>query len=97
MNLFLQGAIAAGFAVCSLFFMRYWKQTRDRLFVWFAIAFFVLGLNRVFLAFSLDAQSAALDEDVLYLYIVRLTAYCIIVAAIVDKNLRVGQVPDDIK
>ncbi len=97
MNLFMQGAIAAGFAVCSLFFMRYWKQTHDRLFVLFAIAFIVLGLNRVLLAINLDAHVTNVDDDVLYLYVIRLIAYCTIVAAIIDKNFRAGPVQDDVR
>ena len=43
---FLMGAIAMGFATAGLFFLRYWRESRDRLFAWFAVAFFVLAFNR---------------------------------------------------
>ena len=35
---FLSGSVAFGFAVCALFFLRFWCRTRDSLFVGFALA-----------------------------------------------------------
>ena len=51
MFLLLAGMIAIGFAVAGLFFFRFWSETHDRLFVFFALAFFVLSANRIALAF----------------------------------------------
>lgn len=82
MDLFLQGVIACGFGVCGLFFLRYWKQTKDRLFIWFSIAFFVLMLNRGLLAYNNN------ETELVMLYVVRLIAFCIILLAIIDKNAR---------
>ena len=83
MNYFLVGAIAMGFAIAGLFFLRYWRESGDRFFVWFATAFFVLAANRAMLALMHED-----DEISLAPYLVRLLAFLIILAAIVDKNLR---------
>lgn len=83
MDIFLQGSIGTAFAIAGLFFLRYWKETRDRLFVLFALAFFILALSRSLLAAVAESQ-----EDHYYLYLLRLAAFLIIIGAIVDKNLR---------
>jgi hypothetical protein len=84
----LSGAIVMGYAVTVLFFLRFWRETRDRLFVIFAAAFGVLGVQRLALAFSRD-----MAEDHTGLYLVRLFAFLLILAAIVDKNRSTPQPP----
>lgn len=76
----MRGALAAGFAVAGLFFLRFWRDTGDRLFGLFAAAFVTLAVNRVWLAF-LDAPGHG-DR----LYWVRLLAFAVILFAIWDKN-----------
>jgi Family of unknown function (DUF5985) len=80
---FLMGAIAMGFGAAGLFFLRYWRETRDRLFAWFGLAFFVLAANRAMLVVMHEDREASLLP-----YLVRLLAFLIILAAILDKNLR---------
>lgn len=77
----MDGAIALGFAAAGLFFLRFWRESRDRLFLFFALAFVVMAVNRVGLA--LAAQQGE-QHDVLYW--IRLLAYVLILIAIVDKN-----------
>jgi hypothetical protein len=77
------GALAMGFAVAGMFFLRFWRETRDRLFAFFALAFFVLSINRVGFAFFSDSD---IRGD--YLYWVRLVAFTIILLAVVDKNIK---------
>ena len=36
MNAFFQGTVAMGCAVAGLFFLRFWRDARDRLFLLFA-------------------------------------------------------------
>jgi hypothetical protein len=79
--LLISGAIVMGYAVTGLFFLRFWRETRDRLFVIFAAAFWILGLQRLALAFSRD-----MVEDDTGLYLIRLFAFLLILGAIVDKN-----------
>lgn len=80
---FLMGAIGMGLAVASLFFFRYWRESRDRFFAWFALAFLVLTINRVMLVIL-----SAPRETSLVPYLVRLLAFLMIVWAVVDKNFR---------
>jgi 4-hydroxybenzoate polyprenyltransferase len=81
-NDFLNGVIFLGHATAGLFFFRFWARTRDRLFVLFAIAFWMFALIRLAIV-VLDHA----DEDQL-LFWFRLAAYLLILAAIIDKNWR---------
>lgn len=78
---FVSGTIVMGYVVAALFFLRFWQQTRDRLFLIFALAFFVLGVQRLGLGLSVLPVEARTD-----LYLVRLFAFLMILLAIVDKN-----------
>ena len=49
-TLILSGALAMGYAVVALYFLKFWRQTHDRLFAWFAAAFVLLLVQRVALA-----------------------------------------------
>lgn len=86
--LLVSGAIVMGYAVAGLFFLRFWRETRDRLFLIFSGAFWILGIQRLVLAFTRD-----MVEDHTALYLVRLFAFLLILAAIVDKNRSSAQPP----
>jgi len=79
---FMSGILVAGYAVAGLFFLRFWRESRDRLFAWFAGAFFVLCLQRVLLV--------VVNIDSPLLYLVRLVAFSLIIVAIVEKNRAQG-------
>jgi hypothetical protein len=79
----LMGAIAMASFVAALFFLRFWRDTDDRLFASFAAAFFLLGVTRIGLALSRTHL-----EGHTYWYWVRLAAFLLILLAIVDKNRR---------
>jgi hypothetical protein len=83
MNNFLWGMCVATFASAAVFFARFWRQTGDRFFVIFAIAFVVLALNYLGLAvFQVDESSRH------YFYLMRLVAFLFIIGGIVDKSRR---------
>lgn len=84
--LFISGVLAGGYAVASLFFLRFWRRTRDRLFAWFAASFALLLVQRIALA-----AAAAADVNTDWLYVVRLLAFVLIIVAIVDKNRTSGR------
>ena len=70
-----------GYGVAGLFFLRFWRDTHDRLFSIFALAFWVLALNRfAFLFISEESETRTL------VYLVRLAAFILILIAIIDKN-----------
>jgi hypothetical protein len=78
---FLAGAIAFGFFVCGLFFLRYWQRSRDELFLMFALAFGLLGIGQSILAL---ANIPTEERGALYLF--RLAAFLLILFAIYRKN-----------
>ena len=78
---YLLGFISLASFVAGLFFLKFWKQTRDSLFLLFAIAFFLEGGNRVALLFV-----AAANEGSPAIYLVRMVAALLILAAILHKN-----------
>lgn len=82
---FIMGAVAMGFVVAALFFFRFWRESRDRLFGLFAVAFCVLACNRLVLVLLEERE-----ENSLAPYLVRLAAFLIILIGVVDKNLRRG-------
>jgi hypothetical protein len=81
LNQFLNGAIMMGFIIAGLFFLRFHRRTRERLFAMFAAAFFVLAIERVVLACVNPAA-----EFRPYVYLIRLMAFLLIIIAIVNKN-----------
>ena len=78
---FLSGAITMGFVVAGLFFLRAWKRTRETLFVAFALAFWLLGLNQALLTFTNIPV-----EERSWLYLLRLAAFSVILISIWRKN-----------
>ena len=82
MSEFLQGATAMGTFAIALFFLKFWRDTSDRLFAAFSAAFGVFGVNRVLLI-VLDEDS----EAVPWVYLLRALMCVLISAAIVDKNV----------
>ena len=77
----LIGAVSLAAMLVGLFFLRFWHATRDRFFLMFAIAFWIEGAHRLFVY-----QWAGTDEASPLHYLVRLVAYGLILAAIIDKN-----------
>lgn len=79
--LVMGGVLLAGYLVAALFFLRFWRDSRDRLFAIFAAAFVLLALQRLLLALEVS-----LMEDAVWSYVIRLLAFLLILFAIVDKN-----------
>lgn len=78
---FLSGVIFAGSLTAALFFLRYWRQSGDRLFAIFALAFALFAGNRLALVVIDEANEART-----WVYLLRLATFLLIIAAIVDKN-----------
>lgn len=79
----ISGAIAMASLMIALFFLRFWKTTRDRFFLFFAISFMLETCSRLLLALSVYQNESA----PLY-YLIRLLGYSLILVAIIDKNTR---------
>jgi Family of unknown function (DUF5985) len=78
---FLLGVIAASSLTAGVFFLKFWKKTRDSFFLAFGLAFVVEGLNRCAVLFLKNA-----NEGNPYIYTVRLLAFLLILGAILHKN-----------
>jgi type II secretory pathway component PulM len=78
---FLSGVASAGSLGVGLIFLRLWRETRDRFFVLFGLAFWVLALNWFLLVWAQPPS-----EHRHYFYVLRLVAFLLIIVAIVDKN-----------
>ena len=82
MERMLLGAIAMASLIAAMFFLRFWKHTRDKFFLWFAVSFAIEGINRAALGLSADP-----NEGQPFFYVIRFLSYLMIVIAIVFKNL----------
>lgn len=77
----ISGALVAGYLVAALFFLRFHRETRDRLFLAFSVAFALLAMQRAALALiPREGRSETM------IYSLRLFAFVLILAAIIDKN-----------
>ena len=77
----LLGAIAVASFLVGLFFARFWRSTNDRFFLYFAISFWIEGLNRAYVGYQgIHPDNAPLT------YVIRLVAYSLILIAIWEKN-----------
>ena len=81
MDAVLVGGIATACLIAGLYFFRFWRSSRDRFFLFFALSFWIEGAQR-FVVF----QIVGADEASPLYYLPRLVAYGLIIVAIVDKN-----------
>ncbi len=77
----LFGALAMGTLAIGVIFLRLWRDSADRFYLFFALSFFVQTFNRVALSLTVSPQ-----EGSPWHYGVRFLAYVLIIMAIVDKN-----------
>lgn len=79
---FLNGAVAMAYLLASLYFLRFWRKTRDRLFLSFSGAFLLLATN-LLIVVTLGVE----DERTGYSYILRVLGFLLILYAILRKNV----------
>lgn len=83
MSDFIYGLLAAGYLVSGVFFLRFWSRTRERLLLIFACAFWLLSLGQTLLG-ALDLGR----EEQSWVYLIRLSAFVLIIIGIVSVNMR---------
>lgn len=79
---FISGAIAMGFSVCAIFFLRFWARTKDGLFLAFALAFLLLAICQ-----ALTTVLGLPLEERSWIYLLRLAAFTLLIGAILAKNM----------
>jgi zinc transporter ZupT len=84
----LSGGLFMLYAVIALFFLKFRSRTGDRLFTLFAAAFMLLAVQRLALTVAREW-----GEGETWLYGMRLLAFVLIIAAIVDKNRAATRTP----
>jgi hypothetical protein len=82
MLILMTGMCGMGFLIAAVFFLRFWRRTGDRLFATFAAAFLLLALNQILLGLPMIE-----GEDQSLLYLPRVIAFALLIAAIVLKNV----------
>jgi hypothetical protein len=83
---FLGGAITMGYFTLGLFFLKFWKNTRDSFFLAFAGAFWLMAANSIFFIYS-----AGTEPEKGWTYLLRLAAFTLIIVAIIRKNIRTSE------
>jgi hypothetical protein len=78
---FLLGVIVTASLTAGAFFLKFWRKTRDLLFLGFAAAFIIEGINRTGFLFLEQP-----NEGTPLAYTIRLFSYLLILAAIINKN-----------
>jgi hypothetical protein len=81
MNRFLFGMLTAFTAAIAVFFLKFMRESKDRLYGFFSAAFAVLAID--WLAHALFTPR---HDSQHYLFLIRLLAFLLIIAGIVDKN-----------
>ena len=75
------GAIIMGYAVAALFFIKFWRRTRDILFLAFAVAFLLMATTPL-----LTIVMKVPREEQSPFYLLRLLAFLILIVAVVAKS-----------
>lgn len=78
---FLAGLYVAFSLVAIVFFLRFWRETTDILFLRFALALLILTGERIFLTIiPVEHEAKSL------IYLMRFFAFAMIIWAMIDKN-----------
>lgn len=78
---FLWGMLAMACIVAGLLFLRLWRLSHERLLLFFALGFFTFAINWI----GLGIVNPPLESRH-WFYLVRMVAFALIIAGIVDKN-----------
>ena len=77
----LNGAVAMASFVAVLFFLRFWRQTQDSFFLFFALAFGIDAALRLVLGLGHFSE-----ETEPLVYLARAASFASIIIAVVRKN-----------
>jgi uncharacterized membrane protein HdeD (DUF308 family) len=84
-DIFLLGFIAACSLSAALFFLRFWRDTRDSLFLAFTVFFILQGFSYIFIL-----RLSHPNEGSLWLFLLRLISVLSVLGAILWKNSQKG-------
>lgn len=78
---FIRGATMMAEAGVSLFFLKYWKETKDRLFFYFALSFCIMAISQLIVCIAKDSGEYAPIG-----YGIRASAFVLLLLGIFEKN-----------
>ena len=78
---FMAGMLVMASFIIGLRFLKFWRLSRDRFFIFFAAAFWMFALG-----WSIRTFDVGLSEHAYLVFLPRLAAFLLIVIAILDKN-----------
>jgi Family of unknown function (DUF5985) len=81
-QIFLGGVTAGGFLMAGGFFLRFWRKSRDGLFLAFAIAFWLMAADQAVVKVIVNPEENRPEA-----YLLRLAAFAMIAFAVVRKNM----------
>jgi hypothetical protein len=79
---FLSGVVTLGYMIAGAWFLKFWKRTGDRLFVSFALAFWLFALNQI-----VSVMLGSGDREIQFEYILRVLGFVLILIGIARKNV----------
>jgi uncharacterized membrane protein HdeD (DUF308 family) len=85
LDIFLHGVIAASSLIAGLFFLRFWRETRDSLFLAFLIFFVIQGSTTMYVV-SMHHPNVGNP----WMYGLRLFSVLVVLAAVLKKNFSAG-------
>jgi hypothetical protein len=86
---FLAGALALAQTLAGVYFIRFWRKTRNSLFLSFACAFWLLAINRVIISCLGDE-----DERAGHSYVLRVIGFLLILGSIIHQNIVASRRPE---
>jgi hypothetical protein len=86
---FLNGGATMACLAIALFFLRFWCESRDRLFVWLASGFLAFAIN-----YGVLGAVPSADERQAYLIALRLVGFVAVIVGVVLKNRAPGRSSD---
>lgn len=86
---FFAGVGAATFGMAGIFFLKFWRVSRDRFFFFLCASCFLLSIERfvsmlIFINFPEEVALSGLTRS--WIYVLRLIAFTAILVSIVEKN-----------
>lgn len=79
----------AAFGFSGVFFLKFWKASHDRFFLFFAVACWLLSAERLVSLFVQGALTNLTNTQIdssSWVYLIRLLAFATILVAVVEKN-----------
>jgi len=88
MNLisFLSGISTITFVASGIFFLKFWKSSQDSFYLSFCIACWLIAVERVILVSISDSTPSVVQESHAWVYLIRLSAFAVILTGIIRKN-----------